>query len=87
MSSPLSARFEFLRIESDLAMTFIGAARSYSSPENSARALGNARTALKQIRRGLANPIGLATREIEFLEQRCIEIESALLVFGPATQE
>jgi len=83
----LPARFEFLRIEATLAMTFIRAAKSYSILERSARALGNARKALEQIQRGLANPIGLATEEIEFLEQRCIEIESALLAFGPATQD
>jgi len=86
MPNPLPARFEFLRIEANLAMTFIGAAKSYSDPENSARALGNARKALEQIRRGLANPIGLVKEETEFLEQRCIEIESALLAFRPATQ-
>jgi hypothetical protein len=68
-------------------LTYIGAAKAYSIPENSARALRNAHAALKQIQRGLANPIGLTTEEIEFLEQRCIEIESALRGFGPAMQD
>ena len=75
---PSSTWFDFLRIESDLAITFIGIAKSYSNPMNSARALGNARKALEQIRRGLANPIGFDIEEIAFLERRCGEIELAL---------
>jgi hypothetical protein len=75
---PSSTWFDFLRIESELAITFIGLAKSYSNPTNSARALGNARKALDQIRRGLANPIGFDIQEIAFLERRCAEIESAL---------
>ena len=82
----LPAWFQFLRIEADLAITFIGAARTSSIQENSARSLGNARKALEQIRSGLANPMGLAREEAEFLEQRCVEIESALSDFTPETQ-
>jgi len=72
--------FDFLRIESELALTFINVARSHSSPQKSARALGNAHKALEQIRRGLSNPIsrGLDAEDIAFLERRCGEIESAL---------
>jgi hypothetical protein len=69
--------FDFLRIESDLAITFIGLAGNYSSRKNSIRALGNARKALEQIRRGLANPAGFDAEEIAFLKRRCGEIESA----------
>jgi cob(I)alamin adenosyltransferase len=87
LSNRLPARFDFLRIEADLALTFIGAAKTYSIPENSARAMRNAHAALKQIQHGLANPIGLSTEEIEFLERRCIEIESALRGFRPATED
>ena len=72
--------FGFLRIESELAMTFINLARGYSIPQNSARARGNARKALEQIERCLRNPIrhGLDAEDIAFLERRCGEIESAL---------
>jgi uncharacterized protein (UPF0147 family) len=37
---PSASWFDFLRIESELAVTFIGLAKSYWSPKNSARALG-----------------------------------------------
>jgi hypothetical protein len=86
VSNRLPAWFEFLQIEADLAMTFIDTARGSSIPENSARSLENARTALAQIRRGLANPIGLVREEAELLEQCCVEIEAALLAFRPAKQ-
>jgi hypothetical protein len=71
--------FDFLRIEADLAMTFIDVARTLS-PDHSARSLGNARKALAQIRRGLMKPTahGLSEDEIVFLERRCREIELAL---------
>ena len=77
-ADPSSTRFDFLRIESELAMTFIGVARSYSSPQNSAGALEKARKALEQIQRGLANPVGFDAEDIAFLERRCGEIVSAL---------
>jgi hypothetical protein len=79
--------FEFLRIESELAITFINLARSYSRPRDSARARENARKALDQIQRGLKTPIshGLDVEEIAFLNQRCGEIESALDSMQPAT--
>ncbi len=72
--------FEFLRIEAELAMTFIDTARVYASPANSARALGNARTALAEIQRSLMRPMirGLSENEVWFLERRCLEIELAL---------
>ena len=74
---------EFLRIEADLAMTFIDAARIHSNPANSARSLGNARKALAEIQRGLMKPTarGLSEDEVLFLEQRCTEIELAIATF------
>ena len=70
----------FLRIEADLAMTFIDCARTHANPANSARSLLNARTALAEIRRGLMKPTarGLDDDAVLFLRDRCIEIESAL---------
>jgi hypothetical protein len=79
--------FAFLRIEADVAMTFISVAKNYSKPEDSTRALGNARKALEQIRRGLMKPMGFSADEIVFLKQRCTEIESALKDFRPVTQD
>ncbi len=72
--------FEFLRIEADLAMSFIDAARIHANPANSSRSLGNARKALAEIQRGLMKPTarGLSEDEVLFLRQRCTEIESAL---------
>ena len=71
--------FEFLRIEADLAMTFIDTARVHRSPANSARSLGNARAALAEIQGSLMKPTirGLSENEVRFLEQRCVEIELA----------
>jgi hypothetical protein len=82
LSNRLPAWFHFLRIEADLALTFIGAAKTILIAENSVRALRNAHAALKQIQRGLANPIGLSTEEIEFLEQRCIEMNPPYAASG-----
>jgi hypothetical protein len=87
VSNRLPAWFEFLRIEADLAITFIDTAKASSILENSNRSLGNARKALEQIRHALANPIGLVTEETEFLEQCCVEIEAALLAFRPGTHQ
>jgi hypothetical protein len=72
--------FEFLRIEADLAMSFIDSARIHSDPHSAARSLGNARKALAEIQRGLMNPTacGLNEDEVLFLEQRRTKIESAL---------
>ena len=80
MRGHTSAWLDFLRIEADLAMTFIRLAGSYSNPKDTARALENARKALEQIRRGLANPVGFELEDIAFLEQCCSKIESALSV-------
>jgi len=76
----MASWFEFLRIEADLAMTFIDSARIHSDPADSARSLQNARTALAEIHRGLMKPTarGLREDEVSVLEQRCTEIESAL---------
>ena len=76
----MTSRFDFLRIEADLAMTFINAARIHSDPANSARCLGNARKAFAEIQRGLmkATASGLSGDDVLFLEQRCAEIESEL---------
>ena len=69
--------FGFLRIEADLAMTFIIVARNHLKPENAARSLGNARKALAEIQRGLMKPTarGLSEDQVLFLEQRCTEIK------------
>lgn len=88
-SNPMPSWFGFLRIEAELAMTFIDVARSRSQPEDSARSLGNARKALAEIQRGLMKPTefsGLNEKEIVFLELRCTEINSALLAFVPRRQ-
>ena len=45
-ANPMPAWFGFLRIEADLALTFIIVARNHLKPENAARSLGNARKAL-----------------------------------------
>jgi len=76
----MASWFEFLRIEADLPMSFIAAARNHSNPANSARSLGNARKALAEIQRGLIKPTahGLSEDEVLFLEQRRTEVESAL---------
>jgi hypothetical protein len=73
--------FEFLRIESDLALTFIDSARLQRNPVNSAVSLGNARKALAEIRCGLAKPYRqryFTEDEVFLLEQRCAQIEAAL---------
>ena len=75
--------FEFLRLEADLAITFIGSARAHTNPANSARSLLNARRALAEIQHGVANPITcyLSGSEVFVLQQCCREIESALNAF------
>ena len=73
--------YTFLQIEADLAMTFISVAKNYSKPEDSTRAIGNARKALEQIRGALLNHIRFSPDEIVSLELRCTEIESALEAF------
>jgi hypothetical protein len=72
--------FEFLRLEADLALTFIEAARNHSDQAKSTHALGSARTALAEIVRCLKEPAayGLSDDEVVFLEERCTTIESAL---------
>jgi hypothetical protein len=42
----MASWFEFLRIEADLAMSFIDAARIHSNPANAVRSLGNARKSM-----------------------------------------
>ena len=74
--------FQFLRIEADLATSFIDGARIQSNPANSARSFGNAHKALAEIYRGLMRPTicGLSEDEVLFLKRRCTEIESALVL-------
>jgi hypothetical protein len=55
-ANPVPSWFGFLRIEADLAMTFISIAKSHSKPGRSARSLGNARKALAEIQRCLMHP-------------------------------
>jgi hypothetical protein len=61
-SGAMASWSEFLRIEADLAMTFIDAARIHSNPANSARSLGNARKALAEIQRGLMKPTAVVSK-------------------------
>lgn len=72
--------FEFLRLDADLALTFIESAKVHSDPKHAARALGRARRALEEIQRHLAKPTihHLSQEELELLEKRCLEITSAL---------
>jgi len=71
--------FDFLRIEADLAMTFIKVARTVT-PQNAARSRGRARTALAEIQHALRirRDRGLDEGDIVFLKQRCKKIELAL---------
>jgi cob(I)alamin adenosyltransferase len=87
-ANPMPSWFGFLRIEADLAMTFVIAARNRLEPENASRSLGNARKALAEIQRALVKPTarGLSEDEVLFLEQRCREIKSALRAFVPPKQ-
>ena len=80
--------FDFLRIEADLAMTFIVSAKIHTNPANSARSLRNAHRALEEIQHGLANPKAcyLSRDEVLFLERRRGEIESALAIPPPDIQ-
>ncbi|MFN0167824.1 MAG: hypothetical protein ACKV22_15460 [Bryobacteraceae bacterium] len=79
----MASWFDFLRIEADLAMTFIGSARILSSPADAVGSLENARKALAEIQRGLLNPAGhgLSEDEVLVLMRRCVEIESELATF------
>jgi len=83
MAQSMPSWFVFLRIEVDLARSFVDAARMHSNPSNSARSLANARLALAEIRRGVMDPLarGLSEDEVSFLEQYATEIESALETF------
>ena len=77
--------FDFLRLETELALTFIQSAELYSNRNDSARALNNARKALTEIRERLAakrSKSGLTDDEIVFLETRCSVIESQLQLAG-----
>ena len=86
--NPTPSWFGFLRVEADLAMTFIGVAQVHSRPEYAARSLENARKAIAQIQRCLMDPAhyGISEDEMAFLEHRCALIESALRDFPPERQ-
>jgi cob(I)alamin adenosyltransferase len=81
----MASWFQFLRIEADLAETFIESARIHIDAANAARSLRNAHRALAEIHRGLANPRTryLSRSEVASLERRCREIESALALLSP----
>lgn len=87
--NPMPSWFGFLRVEADLAMTFIGLAEVRLRPEYAARSLRNARMAVAQIERCLMDPThyGLSDVEVDFLEKRCSLIESALRDFLPEQQD
>ena len=80
MAREMPSWFPFLKIEADIAMTFIDCARYASNPESADRYRGHARKALAQIQKGLAKPEyhGLSEDEVVFLEQRSVEIELAM---------
>jgi hypothetical protein len=80
MARAMPSWFGFLKIGADLAITFINAAKRYSSPEDSVRWLGNARKALAEIQEGLMRPDerGLSESEVLFLARRSTEIRLAL---------
>ena len=79
MARAMPSWFPFLKIEANIAITFINMA-STSSPGNAARLVGHALKALAQIQRGLSDPDyhGLTQDHVVFLERRCVEIELAL---------
>ena len=72
--------FNFLRIEADLALTFIDSAGLHTNPADAAISFGRARQALAEIQRSLLRPAsrGVSEDEIFFLEQRRTQIEAAL---------
>ena len=76
----MASWFEFLRIEANLAMTFIVSAKILTNPASSAHSLRNAHRALAEIQHRLATPTicYLSRDEVLFLERRCTEIKSAL---------
>jgi hypothetical protein len=78
-NQPLSW-FGFLRLEAELALTFIQSATLYSNRADSARAFDKAHKALAEIRKRLAkrDASGLTEDETVFLETRCALIESQL---------
>ena len=81
----MASWFQFLRIEADLAETFIESARIHIEAANASRSLRNAHRALAEIHRGLANTRAryLSQSEVASLEQRCRKIESALALLCP----
>jgi hypothetical protein len=81
----MASWFEFLKLEADLAMTFIVSAKIHPNPANAARSLRNAHRALEEIQHGLANPTTcyLSRDEVLFLERRCEEVKSALAIPPP----
>jgi hypothetical protein len=85
---PIPSWSGFLRIEADLALTFISLARCRLRPEDSARSLENARKALAQIERCLMDPphYGISEIDLVFLKQRCMVIDLAFQDFGSGKQ-
>jgi hypothetical protein len=81
MAHAMPSWFGFLALEADLAMTFIDCARLHTHHGNFANSVSNARKALAEIQRGLANPTarGLRLNEVSFLERRSQEIKLALV--------
>ena len=77
-STESSSWFGFLRLDADLALTFIESAKIHSDPKRAALALARARRALEEIQRRLAKPAvhHLSQEELELLEKRCLEITS-----------
>jgi len=72
--------FEFLRLEADLALTFIESARLKLDTHARSRSLRRARTALEQIERALTDPEsrGLTQEEAATLDQRRVQVVTAL---------
>ena len=72
--------FGFLRVEADLAITFIQTAKLYAKQKDSDRVLGHARKALSQIQHCLGNPARyyLTEDEVSSLEKLYAEIAPTL---------
>ena len=82
-STDAASWFAFLKLDADLALTFIESAKVHIDPRHAARALARARRALDEIQRRLMKPAihHLSQEELELLEKRCLEITSELDAF------
>jgi len=72
--------FSFLKLEAELAFTFIQSAKAHTNPSASMLSLTRAHKALSEIQKRLIKPAAhsLTADQVLFLEKRCAEIDSAL---------